>query len=271
MLQIAKNILKKFLPNSIFTFVASFRYGFFGPYKSWAEVEDKSIGYDSNVILNKVKEALLKVKNGEAVYERDSVLFYTEEYTWPLLCLLCMIAMENDNKLNLIDFGGSLGSTYFQNKKLLYSLTELRWNIVEQPNFVKCGRNFFSDSQLNFYNSIEECLITEKSSVIIFSSVIEYLEEPYDIIKTAIEHGFEYIIFDRTTFVQEGEDVVALQKVPPQVYTASYPCWFFDKDKLVKFLSPKYDLICEFDALGGKIKQHKISGKYKGLFFKIKK
>ena len=48
---------------------------FVGNYSSWAEARANSTGYDSEVILNKTKDALLKVKRGEAAYERDSVTF----------------------------------------------------------------------------------------------------------------------------------------------------------------------------------------------------
>ena len=58
-----------------------------------------------------------KVKNGEAVYERDSVLFDEIQYSWGLLAGLEKAALEHDGKLCVLDFGGSLGSTYYQNKQ----------------------------------------------------------------------------------------------------------------------------------------------------------
>jgi hypothetical protein len=42
-------------------------YGLSGHYHSWDEAMAVSTGYDSEVILEKTREALLKVKNGEAV------------------------------------------------------------------------------------------------------------------------------------------------------------------------------------------------------------
>jgi hypothetical protein len=43
-----------------------------GNYSSWQDALANSTGYDSDLILEKVSTALLKVKSGEAVYERDS-------------------------------------------------------------------------------------------------------------------------------------------------------------------------------------------------------
>jgi hypothetical protein len=78
-----------------------------GDYHSWNEALSKTTGYDTEIILEKCKNALLKVKNGEAVYERDSVIFDTIQYSWALLCCLQKVAIENNNNLYIIDFGGS--------------------------------------------------------------------------------------------------------------------------------------------------------------------
>ena len=83
----------------------TYKYGWFGNYSSWQDAKKDSVGYDSDLILEKVKNSLLKVKNGEAIYERDSILFDKMEYSWPLLAALLWIANKNMAKLNIIDFG----------------------------------------------------------------------------------------------------------------------------------------------------------------------
>ena len=64
------------------------RYGWKGSYDSWEAAQKVSSGYETQVIINKVKESLLKVKNGEFTFERDSVLFADVEYSWPVLSAL---------------------------------------------------------------------------------------------------------------------------------------------------------------------------------------
>jgi putative methyltransferase (TIGR04325 family) len=112
-------------------------------YNSWDQAIANSTGYNSKVILEKTKTALLKVKNGEAVYERDSVLFDHIEYSWPLLSGLMWVAAANGGTLNVLDYGGSLGSTYFQNRTFFSELKSVRCNIVEQPDHVKEGSKYF--------------------------------------------------------------------------------------------------------------------------------
>jgi len=247
-----KKIIKSFIPPfflNIFVKITSMKYGWHGNYNSWEEAKKCSEGYDSEEILNKVKNSLLKVKKGQAAYERDSVIFDKVEYSWPVLSSLMMIAARKGGNLNIIDFGGSLGSTYFQNMKFLNELNNVKWNIVEQENFVKIGKEYFEDKNLRFFTSIKESLKESKSNVILLSSVIQYMEKPFELLDTIISREFDWILFDKTPFVVgRKEDRITIQKVSPAIYSASYPCWFFDKDKFLSFLSLKYDVVEEFEC-----------------------
>jgi putative methyltransferase (TIGR04325 family) len=85
--------------------------------------------------------------------------------------------------------------------------------------------------------------------VILLSSVIQYIEKPYELLDTIISCGFEWIIFDKTPFVNGNtRDRITIQKVLPTIYSASYPCWFFDKDRFLSYLLLKYDVVEEFEC-----------------------
>ena len=53
---------------------------FEGSYNTWQEEDAHCNCYDNMDILEKVLSATLKVKNGESVYERESVNFNQIEY-----------------------------------------------------------------------------------------------------------------------------------------------------------------------------------------------
>ena len=120
---------------------------------------------------------MLQVKNGTAVHERDSVLFPKVEHNFALLAGLLQ-AVDN-GELSVLDFGGSLGSSYFQCRPFLASLKSVRWSIVEQPAYVECGRREFADERLRFYRTVEECLENESPQVLLLSGVIHCLADPY--------------------------------------------------------------------------------------------
>src|SRR3954454_17330299 len=86
------NIIKQLVPPIFLTWLKKTgRYGWSGDYKKWEDAKQLTHSYDDSIILDKVKQALLKVKSGEAVYERDSVLFDKIQYSWPLLSVLLWI------------------------------------------------------------------------------------------------------------------------------------------------------------------------------------
>lgn len=259
-----KKILKCLFPN-LTKKLTGLVYGWKGCYSSWQEAASKSKGYDSSYILEKVKASMLRVKSGEAVYERDSVLFDSVEYAYPLLADLMWIAAQKNGRLNILDFGGSLGSTYYQNKNFLDFLPDVNWCIVEQDHFVKEGKKHFQSDRLKFYHSVDDCLDDNAIDVVLFSSVLQYLEKPYELLDTVFKGNIEYVIVDRTAFIS-GEDRITIQKVHPSIYKGSYPCWFFNREKFLNFMNNKYTLVHEFDAIG----EANIKSDFKGFLFKIK-
>jgi putative methyltransferase (TIGR04325 family) len=246
------------------------KYGWKGDYKSWQEAKDSSNAYDNILILEKVKQALLKIKNGEAVYERDSVLFDRIHYSWPLLSALLWITTVNNGSLKVADFGGSLGSSYFQNRIFLASVPQLQWNIIEQENFVDCGQHFFQDDILHFYFTPDQMIVKQgQPDVLIFSCVLPYLEKPYEMLENLMRYKIPYILIDNTYFNYENRDRICIQRVPPEIYKASYPCWMLNFERVKTLLAGAYEMISthendSFIFLDGKKIQ------YRGLLFKIK-
>jgi putative methyltransferase (TIGR04325 family) len=260
-----KKVIKDIFPPVLLRILTGFFYGWHGNFSRWEEALVESSGYDSDVILEKVKASALKVKIGSSAYERDSVLFEKTEYSFPLLSGLMWIAARNKGKLNVMDFGGSLGSSYFQNRLFLDSISEVNWCIVEQPGFVKAGIEYFEDEKLHFFYSIDECMNSYDIDVIILSSVLQYIEKPFVLLDQIMSAGFKYILIDRTPFINRN-DRITLQKVHPGIYKGSYPCWFFNKDRFINRINNYYKLVIEFDALD----EANIRSEFKGFIFQKK-
>lgn len=210
---------------------------FKGNYKTWAEAAALCTGYDAESILNKVLEATLRVKRGEAVFERDSVLFDEIQYSWPVTAALMWVAARNNGNLHVLDFGGSLGSSYFQNRKFLSSLKSVSWHVVEQAHFVDMGKLYIEDEKLKFYSSIEESLKTISPNVILLSSVVQYLPSPHWLFGQINSVNADILLFDRTPFTIETEDNICIQHVPSDIYKASYPMWLLSRNNLLGQLS----------------------------------
>jgi putative methyltransferase (TIGR04325 family) len=246
-------------------------HGWFGNYETWQLAEKECKGYDSDIILNKVRTSILKVRNGEAVYERDSVIFNEVQYSNYLIKAF-KDSIENES-LHVVDFGGSLGSTYFQHKQLFKDLKDLKWAVVEQKHFVDCGKKEIEIDNLKFYYTIDESLKFQSNQVLLLSSVIPYFKEPYELISNILKYDFEYIIIDRTAFIQGDKERITKQIVPEFIYKASYPSWFLNEQKFIRAFNKHYDLVFDFrsafdpeDVLEDGLKVYR-----KGFYFKKRK
>lgn len=247
-----KQFIKSLIPPIFIDVIHQYKnskYGWSGNYATWEEAKKASSGYETDEILQKVKTSLLKVKNGEAVYERDSVLFNEIHYSWPLLSGLMLAAAKSKGSLRVLDFGGSFGSTYYQNKKFLDQLDNVSWNVIEQKHFVDAGKKDFADEQLHFYDDIKSCIQEENPKVLLLSSVLQYIEKPYELLDELLKHDFQFVLFDRTPFSLNNQDRITLQIVPPMIYSASYPCWLFNETFLLDYFQTKnYTLIEKFET-----------------------
>jgi putative methyltransferase (TIGR04325 family) len=222
-------------------------YGLSGDYQNWDKALAASTGYDSELILEKTRISLLKVKKGDAAYERDSVLFDEIEYTWPVLAGLMWAAARSGGTLNVLDFGGSLGSTYFQNRNFLSKLLGVRWNIVEQPRHIEVGKAWFEDNHLHFYATITECLSETQPNIVLLSSVLQYLENPYTVLEQLMGLPIDNVIIDRTPFWAGQTDRLCVQSVPPSIYPASYPSWIFSRNLFQSKLYKNWQIMVTFD------------------------
>lgn len=252
-----KAIAKDWLPPTMLRWARRIVHGvksseairFEGEIATWEEASARCTGYDAQLILEKVLAATLMVKRGEAVYERDSILFDEIEYSWPMLVGLMWAAAQNGGKLNVLDFGGSLGSSYFQHRRILQSLIEVHWNVVEQAHYVDAGRASIQDEHLHFYRTIEECLSENQPNVILLSSVMQYLSEPFAVLLELMNVGASVIVLDRTIVNNSGHDRIYAQHVPSSIYKASYPCRSISESGLISHLNKGYAEFESFPSL----------------------
>lgn len=250
-----------------------FRYwkcwGWFGDYPNWQAAQAACGGYDSDEIIEKVRASALKVKKGEAAFERDSVLFFEEENDENLLkCLekaanLLQKSENTEGVLRVIDFGGSLGSTYFQHQKALKKYPNLIWCVVEQSHFVEIGKQEFETEQLYFEYTLQEAFERFKPNFFLLNSVLQYIEKPYNLLKEVENLEISYILIQRTPMIDDTQDRITQQIAHPSVYKASYPSWVFGE----KYFKSKLSMMLKIEwEQGEKYGHHHVAGK--SLFLK---
>lgn len=247
-----KNAVKAVVPRAWRRATRRFLSGaiYAGDYASWAGAAAASQGYDAEIVFQKTLEAARAVRDGRAAWERDTVLFSEPACHEPLLRQLRRIAAATDGKLSVLDFGGALGSTWWQHRPWLADLVEVRWSVVEQPRWVEAGRREFTQGPLRFYATVAECVAVERPAVVLLSSVLPYLEAPHALLRQVAAGDFRHVIIDRTGFIARGRDRLTVQRVPREIYAASYPCWFFDRASLLRPFAEHWRVVDEWPAFG---------------------
>lgn len=223
---------------------------FFGDYPNWAEASRHCTGYGSGNILERVLSATLKVRNGEALAQRDGVLLEKIPYNFPLIAALLSAATHSRNRLNVLDFGGSLGSSYFDARAFFQDITEIAWSVVEQANFVEAGKRHLESDVLRFYETIEDCILEHRPNIIVLSGVLAYLPDPWRILTSLLRIGAAYVFIDRTGLIDSGRDRLTVQHVPDWIYSADMSAWFLSETKLLSCLADAgYLCLCDFAAI----------------------
>jgi putative methyltransferase (TIGR04325 family) len=270
-------VLKSILPPVVVSCIRAIRerrmmrrqtasYGWFGDYASWAEASADTTGYQTGEILQKALEAELKVRRGEAAFERDTVAFDKPDHCWATVSALLYCAAASHGSLKVVDFGGALGSTWSQYRQLWPALREVRWGVVELPAYVATGKECLQGAGLTFHGDLAEAVESTCANVFYSSATLQYLEKPYEFLEHISGLGFEFICLDRIGCTPDGSDHITVQRVDPTFYDASYPCWFLSREKIRLTLGYQYECQFEFETRD----RANIPSTFRGLLYRKK-
>ena len=222
------------------------RVRFTGDYPNWAAARAASTGYDTDVILETVLAAARKVRAGEAAYERDGVAFLEPAWVWPVLSCLLREAAKHHGDLRVLDFGGALGSLYFQHRSLLAGAAKLRWAVVEQPMFVAAGTREFANDELAFFPDIAAAVPVVAPNVALLSGVVGWIEDPHALLAAIVAQKIPAVLLDRCAIIPGDRDRLTVQHVPALVYPATYPAWLMSREGILRHFAADYELKVEF-------------------------
>jgi putative methyltransferase (TIGR04325 family) len=239
---------------------------FKGDYPNWSDARAASAGYDDAAVLARVVAAARQVRSQPGLWDRDGFVFSDPVLHEPLVNALRQAAVTAGEPLTVLDFGGGLGSTWWQHRGALDRIVS-GWRVVEQPAFVAAGQKEFGDGVLSFHATLAEACAPGQPRVILLSSVLPYLESPHALLDEVGARRFAHVIVDRTPFIVGGRDRLVVQANPPELGGDSYPCRLFDRAGLEVHFRNDYRLLAEwpveFDEVDGTVGYH-------GLHFELR-
>lgn len=241
-----KKLAKSILPPILISLYRGKKFPWKGDYPTWQAALDECSGYDSQEIVNRVAESAFQVASGQYPYERDASVFDKVSYSWPLSTALLYTAQKYKT-LRVLDFGGGMGSSYFQNRAFLEVIPDLKWFIVEQEMFIKTAQALAGD-RLLFRESLKSVQLESEINFVLLSSVLQYLENPYSVIEDVLGLKPKVILIDRMSTVDYSEDIITKQTVNESMYSASYPCRFFNEANILSKFKADYRLVSSFES-----------------------
>jgi putative methyltransferase (TIGR04325 family) len=191
-----------------------------GPFDSLGKAEQQSTGYNSNVILNKVRDAVVDLLEGNAAYERDGTAFAMRPSINHLRRILKAHLKGSDV---VVDFGGGLGGAFINNRDL-YKHSN-RYVVVEQSIFAEAGSELSQKYglQIQFIDNFFHLPV--KPDIIILSAVLQYIPYAEQVLQQTADFMPRLIIIDRTAMAPDNDSPKWWVQHEPTYYQApvSYP------------------------------------------------
>jgi len=221
---------------------------FSGDYPDWAEASAACEVPWTEQMLEKVLAATLKIRGNEAI--EKGVFRGRVACNFALITALLSAAAKNGNYLSVLDFGGSLGVSYYYSRAFLRDVSEVKWSIVELPDLVAAGRRHLESEQLRFHETIEESIRYHTPTIAVLSGVLQYLRDPGKTLLDILQIGAPIVFIDRTALIDSDRDRLCIQHVPESIYRIDLPAWFLSETKLLSTLTDSdYACLCDFPAI----------------------
>ncbi len=221
-------------------------------------------------ILERVRGTSLKVVKGEFAYEQDSVRSRRPQLKQLLLALAASAAGRANRGLNIVDFGGSLGSLFFRARPFLDSTPIARWIVCEQAHFVALGNAEFHRPPLEFAIDPMAAAGDEPVDLLILSGVLPYLQDPLGTLQNLMALSPRWILIDRTPMSPDDRTYLLIQHTPRSIYKATYPIWLLAESAIHSLLGQRYSIQQEFEVAEGPVVLGPLTRPYRGILLRLK-
>ncbi len=190
------------------------------------------------------ERALGEVLAGRALFERDSLLQHQPATSWPLMLALRDLQALGISRPTVLDYGGGLGSVYFQHRRWWTSDRPVTWNVVELPGIAATGRRLTHEPQLHFFDSLDEAIRQQPPDLIVAAGIMPMVPGPEALLDSLAALGAPWVFVDRIPVTKrQGKNLITRQVVPRSIYESESPFWFFDESRFLRMLSSRWEIV----------------------------
>jgi putative methyltransferase (TIGR04325 family) len=222
------------------------------PYPSW-EAACREQSPDVSEQLDRKSATALQLRDAYAA-QGAAPIAAKRTMSWPVTATLMAAAARRGGRLAVLDFGGAFGEYFHQNAEFLKHLESVQWHVVEQPDLVERARRGHATAALHFHTELADALRAVTPDVVLLSSVLQYLPDPYGLLAELAAQKASFIAIDRTLLGTSLPDVVGVQVVPANAYNPplsrdlKLAMRFVNAMRMHQALTAHYRLIDEFPS-----------------------
>jgi putative methyltransferase (TIGR04325 family) len=142
---------------------------------------------------------------------------------------------NNQKPIRVLDIGGSFGEHFFHLQKLMPEHS-FDWTVLETEGHCSIIPEFLTSIKgLRFIS--EPPASDQHFDISLLSSVIQYVDAPYDLLTTALQIS-DSVIVNRLPLSPYSKDKVAIQRPGLLGSKGSYPVHIFSETAFTKYLEP---------------------------------
>jgi len=223
-------------------------------------------------VYNSFEEAVQSAPKTKKIgYDHDSLAeWYAKEldetvkdYDYPVLFWLEKLLTEQST---LFDFGGNVGTHYYQYRGYLKLKETVKWIVLDLPEIVKAGKKYRQEPNLFFTDNLEE---TQNADIMLASGVVQYIDD-FSVFINSLHFTPRHLLINRIP-LYDGERFVTLQN-GGEVF---YPQYVFNRKEFIATVEQAgYELKDEWvDRMDGcfiPFNPKNSLPNYTGLYFELK-
>jgi putative methyltransferase (TIGR04325 family) len=204
--------------------------------KSWGDATSRSSGYQSPQTIN-------SLIGSDPVSEQNHVsenLIGSRFQQVASAFLEGVASAQLQTTIRVLDIGGGLGEYFFLLEKIVPSLT-VHWTIVETSAVCELAiRTVPAQTNLVWTDSVDH--VEGNFDIVLMSSVIQYVENPYELLNIGIEKS-NFLILNRCPLTTSKTGVVCIQRPGFFESKGSYPVHMLSETELISHLRSRGEIL----------------------------